>query len=61
MVGKVHELRDMKADETVGIQVDGRNRVWVCIDGQCVLRVVGAKHVEMTDLRMSAAPEAETE
>ena len=45
------ELRDLKADVGVGFQVDNRNRVWVCIDGQCVLRVVGAKHVEITDLR----------
>lgn len=48
-------LRDMKADEVVGFQVDHRNRVWVCVDGQCVLRVVGAKVVEITDLRTPAA------
>lgn len=46
-----HTLRDLKADEVVGIRIDGRNRVWVCIDGGCVLRVVGAKTVELTDLR----------
>lgn len=45
------ELRDMRAKEIVGFQVDLSNRVWVCIDGQCVLRVVGAKNVEITDLR----------
>ena len=44
-------LRDLKAAEVVGFQVDGRNRVWVCVDGQCVLRMVGAKAVEITDQR----------
>ncbi len=52
----MHEMRDLKADEVVGFQVDQRNRVWVCVDGQCVLRVVGAKAVEIADLRR-ARPE----
>lgn len=47
------ELRDLKATEVVGLQIDSRQRVWVCVDGQCVLRVVGATHVEVTDLRSS--------
>lgn len=45
------ELRDLKAREVVGLQIDDRNRVWVCVDGQCVLRVVGAKTIELTGLR----------
>ena len=52
MVVRNLELRNLKADEVVGIQVDMGNRVWVCIDGQCVLRVVGAQCVEITDLRV---------
>lgn len=51
------EQRDLKATEVIGFQVDIRNRVWVCVDGQCVLRVVGAKHVEITDLRIKKAEE----
>jgi hypothetical protein len=51
---KLLEQRDIKAQEVVGFQVDYRNRVWVCIDGQCVLRVVGAKHVEIMDDRRGA-------
>lgn len=47
----IPEQRDMRAKEFVGFQVDHRNRVWVCVDGACVLRVVGAKGVEITDLR----------
>ncbi len=44
------EQRDMEAKEMIGVQVDGRNYLWVCVDGACVLRVRGAK-VEITDLR----------
>jgi len=44
-------LRDIKAEEVVGFQVDHHNQVWVCVDGRCVLRVAGAKAVEITDLR----------
>lgn len=50
------EQRDLKAERVVGFQVDERNRVWVCVDGACVLRVVGAKEVEITDLRTPRTP-----
>ena len=49
---RILQQRDLKAEESVGFQVDSRNRVWVCVDGQCVLRVVGAQRVEITDLRV---------
>jgi len=51
-------LRDLVAEEVVGFQVDLRNRIWVCVDGQCVLRVKGAKTVEITDMR---SPEVQDE
>lgn len=53
-------LCDMTAEEVVGFQVgaqaNGRNCVWLCVDGQCVLRVTGAKMVEITDLRSRRIP-----
>ena len=48
---KIHELRDIKAIIGTGIQIDSRNRIWVCVDGQCVLRVVGSTSVEIMDDR----------
>lgn len=34
------ELRDLQATEIVGVQIDsGGQKLWVCVDGACVLRV----------------------
>lgn len=44
---------DYQDVESVGIQIsaDG-NRLWVCIDGGCVLRIKGIKEpIEITDDR----------
>ena len=49
-----HELRDVEAKEGVGVQIGAAgHRLWVCIDGQCVLRVK-APRIELEDQRANA-------
>lgn len=45
------QQRDFRADEITGVQIsaDGK-RLWVCVDGACILRVRSPK-IELTDLR----------
>jgi len=36
----------------VGARVEVRDgRLWVCVDGECVLRVIGCKVIEVEDFR----------
>lgn len=48
------ELRDFIAKEIVGIQISPEShRIWVCVDGQCILRVkIPTGKVELTDMRI---------
>jgi len=44
-------LNDYEAEETVGVQIGALgHKLWVCVDGVCVLRVRSPK-IELTDLR----------
>jgi len=48
------ELRDInKTEEVVGIQISPEgHRIWVCVDGQCVLRIKNPSgKVQLTDMR----------
>lgn len=45
------ELRDIEAVIAVEIQISPDNRVWVNVDGQCVLRVRGTRDIEIADDR----------
>ncbi len=60
--GKPIELRDYVASECVGVQIGTTgHKLWVCIDGAAVLRVV-APTIELGDMRIQDAPaEAEAE
>lgn len=40
--------------EILGFQVDSHGKVWVCVDGMCVMRVRGLETVEITDLRIKS-------
>jgi len=43
---------DYTPQECVGIQIsEDSRRVWVCVDGECVLRIHKCKVLEVTDLR----------
>lgn len=46
------ELRDYKDLEAIGVQIseDG-NRIWVCVNGTCVLRAKGIQNIEINDMR----------
>jgi hypothetical protein len=57
----MHELRDITGAEVVGIQVSPLgDKIWVCVDGQCVLRVSRIMQgVELTDSREVFATESE--
>ena len=52
--------QDYQNVTSVGFQIseDGQ-RIWVCIDGSCVLRVKGIKHFGFTDLRKMLQEEQE--
>jgi hypothetical protein len=46
-------LRDFYNVDAVGIQTDTKGqRLWVCIDGQCILRIKGIKTLEILDNRI---------
>ncbi len=48
----IPKLRDFSRVDHVGIQIDETgNRVWVCLNGICVLRVKGIVAINLMDLR----------
>jgi hypothetical protein len=48
---KVMELRDCRAEEITGVQIGAQgHKLWVCVDGQCILRVVSPK-IQLEDNR----------
>jgi len=49
------ECRDIVADKGTGVQIGTfGHKLWVCVDGQCVLRIKSPE-IELTDLRISKA------
>jgi hypothetical protein len=45
------ELRDYNAKEITGVQIGAQGRkLWVCVDGQCILRVVSPE-IQLEDNR----------
>jgi len=43
---------DYQNVESVGIQISADGlKVWICIDGECVLRVKGVKEIGILDKR----------
>jgi hypothetical protein len=45
--------RDLEAKEFIGIQI-ASDRIWVCVDGQCVLRVKGTREIGVIDSRQDS-------
>lgn len=51
-LGRPIELRDYDAKQVVGVRIDSLgDKIWVCVDGACVLRV-NAPAIEFTDDRL---------
>ena len=50
-MGKLYEnrLRDLDAEQITGVQIENK-KLWVCVDGECVLRV-RTPEIEVTDNR----------
>lgn len=45
------ELVDIQAEEVTGIQINYTGtKLWVCVDGQCILRV-NSPEIELLDSR----------
>lgn len=54
-------MADYSNVEVVGIQIsEDSNRIWVCINGECVLRVKGIRQLEITDMRNPESRELST-
>lgn len=53
--------RDIVANDIAGIQIDfDGKKLWVCVDGACVLRVV-APLIELEDMRLTLKRKPEPE
>ena len=48
----IQECRDINAQESTGVQIGTLgHKLWICVDGQCVLRIKSPK-IGLTDLRI---------
>jgi len=51
---RANKLRDIVAEEIVGVQIGSLgHRLWICVDGQAVLRVKSPV-IEFSDLRITS-------
>ena len=55
--GKPIELQDYEAEMAVGVEIGKLgHKLWVCIDGVCVLRVK-APHIQLTNMQEDTGDE----